>query len=176
MAGKNMNSTTGHWPVPDDRQPFEGLDSSRMARKIPRTKVLVVDDESLIRWALTEMLGDLGYEVVQAGDGRNALAAICEATPFDIALLDVRLPDCDDLSLLARMRSLSPSTRIILMSAHGTTDMAERAMDLGAYTFVSKPFELNDLAALVSRAREARPSSPGTEGCSDWSRTGPSVS
>lgn len=129
-----------------------------MARKIPRPKVLVVDDESLIRWALTEMLGDLGYEVVQAGDGRSALSAMCEAAPFDIALLDLRLPDCDDLSLLARMRSLSPTTRIILMSAHGTTEMAERAMDLGAFTFVSKPFELNDLAALVSRARDSRSS------------------
>ena len=153
-----MNTTTVNWPVRNDRQPFERPDRSRMVRKIARTKVLVVDDESLIRWALTEMLGDLGYEVVQAADGRNALAAMCEAAPFDVVLLDLRLPDCDDLSLLARIRSLSPTTRIILMSAHGTTEVAERAMDLGALRFVSKPFELNDLAALVSRARDSRPS------------------
>ena len=120
--------------------------------------VLVVDDEPLIRWAVGEMLGDLGYQVVQAGDGCGAVSAIAESAPFEIVLLDVRLPDSDDLALLTRLRTLAPAARIILMTAHGTQELTERALDLGAFTVVSKPFELTDLAALVSRARSARPS------------------
>jgi DNA-binding NtrC family response regulator len=129
-----------------------------MAGKITPTRVLVVDDEPLIRWALAEMLTDLGCEVGQAGDARSALSAMCEAAPFDIVLLDVRLPDSDDLTLLARVRSLDPAARIIVMSAHGTRDMAERAASLGAFTFLSKPFELAKVAALVAEARDAPPS------------------
>jgi DNA-binding NtrC family response regulator len=154
-----MNTAkTTNWAVLEALQPVEELNSSRMAEKIARVKVLVVDDEPLIRWAVAETLGDLGYQVVQAADGRGAMAAISESAPFEIVLLDVRLPDSDDLTLLNRLRSLVPAARIILMTAHGTQEMTERAMDLGAFTVVSKPFELTELAALVSRARNARPS------------------
>ena len=63
--------------------------------------VLVVDDEALIRWSLAEMLGERGYEVTEAGDGRMAVAAIENAAePFDVVLLDYRLPDSADLRLL----------------------------------------------------------------------------
>ena len=128
-----------------------------MIRQDTQTKVLVVDDESLIRWAVTEMLGDLGYRAVQAGDARGAIAAISESAPFQIVLLDVRLPDADDLTLFNRLRSLVPDARIILMTAHGTPELRERALALGAFSVVSKPFELSELAALVSRASGARP-------------------
>jgi DNA-binding NtrC family response regulator len=118
--------------------------------------VLVVDDEPLIRWAVTEMLSDLGYQVVEACDARSAISAVAESAPFEVVLLDVRLPDSDDLVLLARLRSLIPSARIILMTAHGTGELSERALDLGAFTVVSKPFELTELAALIGQAHEAR--------------------
>ena len=147
-----------HWRVPEDLQPVDERNSPRMTGGIPHVNVLVVDDEPLIRWAVAETLGDLGYQVVQAGDRRGAMSAIAESAPFEIMLLDVRLPDSDDLSLLTQLRSLAPAARIILMTAHGTEEMAERAMALGAFTVVSKPFELTELAALVSRARHARPS------------------
>src|SRR5688572_10806251 len=153
----NMAKTT-NWGVVEDPRPVEEPNSSRMAPKNPHVKVLVIDDEPLIRWAVAETLGDLGYQVVQAGDGRGAISAISEAAPVEIMLLDVRLPDSDDLSLLTQLRSLAPAARIILMTAHGTQAMAERAMALGAFTVVSKPFELTELAALVSLARRARPS------------------
>jgi DNA-binding NtrC family response regulator len=119
--------------------------------------VLVVDDEPLIRWAVTEMLSDRGYQVVEACDARSAISAVAESAPFEIVLLDVRLPDSDDLMLLTRLRSLIPDARIILMTAHGTREMSERALDLGAFTVVGKPFELTELAALIGQAREAHP-------------------
>jgi DNA-binding NtrC family response regulator len=130
-----------------------------MAQEITHAaKVLVVDDEPLIRWAVSEMLGDLGYQVVQAADGRGAISAMSESAPFEIVLLDLRLPDSNDLRLLTRLRSLAPASRIILMTAYGTQETAERAMDLGAFTVVGKPFELTELASLVTRARNARTS------------------
>ena len=144
-----------NWTVLEDSDSVE-QNSSRMTQKNAQLKVLVVDDEPLIRWAVTEMLGDLECQVVQAGDARSAIAAIAESAPFEIVLLDVRLPDADDLVLFDRVRSLAPAARIILMTAHGTRDLTERAMDRGAFTVVSKPFELTELAAQVTRAREAR--------------------
>lgn len=123
-----------------------------MSEQLAHPKVLVVDDEPLIRWAVAEVLSDRGYNVVQASDGRGAVSAIAESAPFDVVLLDVRLPDCDDLTLFVRLLALSPASRIILMTAHGTPDMFSRALDLGAFSVVSKPFELAELAALVLRA------------------------
>ena len=145
------------WTVLENSDSVEPNRSRMTLNKAP-LNVLVVDDEPLIRWAVTEMLGDLDFQAVQAGDARSAMAAIAESAPFEIVLLDVRLPDADDLVLFERIRSLAPDARIILMTAHGTRELIERAMDRGAFSVVSKPFELTELAGLVTRAREARPS------------------
>jgi DNA-binding NtrC family response regulator len=116
--------------------------------------VLIVDDEALIRWTLTEMLGDRGYLVTEAENGRGALAAIAEAAePFDVVLLDFRLPDSADLRLLARIRGLAPDARIIMMSAHSNPELIQGAEALGAYRVVSKPFEIESMAALVKQAQ-----------------------
>jgi DNA-binding NtrC family response regulator len=129
--------------------------NSRTVLKNAQVKVLVVDDEPLIRWAVTEMLGDLGYRAVEAGDARGAIAALSESAPFEIMLLDVRLPDADGLTLFNRIRTLAPSARVILMTADATRELTDRAIALGAFAVVSKPFELTELADLVSRARAA---------------------
>ena len=122
-----------------------------MARNSPDHRVLVVDDEPLIRWSLAETLSDRGYEVVEAADGRAAVRAV-SASPFDVVLLDIRLPDSSDLTLLSRLRLLAPDARVILMTAHGTPEVVQKALDLGAFRVVSKPFEMSELAALVSQA------------------------
>ena len=116
--------------------------------------VLVVDDEALIRWSLTEMLGERGYAVTEAGDGRMAVAAIENAEePFDVVLLDYRLPDSADLRLLEKVRRLSPTARIIMITAHTSPELSQGALALGAYCVISKPFEVESLAALVNQAR-----------------------
>ena len=126
---------------------------SRVEKKSPQLRVLVVDDEPLIRWSLTETLHDCGYQVAEAGDARGARAAICEnAREFDVVVLDYRLPDSEDLSLLACIREKAPETRIILMTAFGTPEVVRAALDLGAFRVVSKPFEMHDLADLVAKA------------------------
>jgi DNA-binding NtrC family response regulator len=119
--------------------------------------VLVVDDEALIRWSLAEMLGERGYTVTEAGDGRMAVAAIENAEePFDVVLLDYRLPDSADLRLLEKVRHLAPTSQVIMITAHNSPELAQGAVALGAYRVISKPFEVESLAALVKQAQTDR--------------------
>lgn len=127
--------------------------------KTPRAlRVLVVDDELLIRWSLTETLTQSGHAVTEAGDAQAAIAAITAgAQPPDVVLLDYRLPDSNDLGLLTTIRRLAPDAAVIMMTAFGTPEVVRAAMDLGAYRVVSKPFEVQDLAGLVEQADASRP-------------------
>ena len=116
-------------------------------------RVLVVDDEPLIRWSLSETLTASGHTVTEAADAASARRAVRDVSPRpDVVLLDYRLPDSNDLTLLAMIRREAPDTQVILMTAHGTPELAKGALDLGAYRVVSKPFEVHDLTALVSEA------------------------
>jgi DNA-binding NtrC family response regulator len=127
-----------------------------MDKNSARPRVLVVDDEALIRWTLAETLAERGYFVKEAGDAGTALQAIQESTdPFDVILLDYRLPDSKDLNLLSEIKRLAPATQVIMVTAHGSPELAEKATALGAYAMISKPFEVESLAALVERARAA---------------------
>jgi DNA-binding NtrC family response regulator len=134
-------------------------DFSRCGKKSAPKRVLVVDDEALVRWSIAETLGDQGYKVSEAAD---AAAAICIfSSPLgevDLVLLDLRLPDSNDLRVLSAMRHLSPSTPVILMTAYGTPELVNEARRLGATAVVDKPFEMSDLAPLVERALADRPS------------------
>jgi len=130
-----------------------------MARKPAPPRVLVVDDEPLIRWSVAETLADRGYEVAETGDARGARATVHNTTrSFDVVLLDYRLPDSDGLGLLASLRELSPKTQIILMTAFGTPEVVRGALDLGAFRVVTKPFEMQTIADLVTQACTAGPS------------------
>jgi DNA-binding NtrC family response regulator len=128
--------------------------STMLKKSAPR--VLVVDDEALIRWSLTEMLGDRGYVVTEASDARMALAAIQQAPePFDVVLLDYRLPDSADLRLLDTVRRIAPTSQVIMVTAHNSPELAQGAAALGAFRVINKPFEVESLAALVNQARIA---------------------
>lgn len=121
------------------------------------SRVLVVDDELLIRWSLGEALTAAGHAVVEGRDAAEARRAIRDRDrPPDIVLLDYRLPDSDDLGLLTAIRQAAPAVPVILMTAHGTSDLVKGALDLGAYRVVSKPFEVQTMTALVAEALAAR--------------------
>jgi len=131
---------------------------SPMLKKSPNVSVLIVDDEPLIRWSLAETLTDRGYGVLEAADGRGAVEALSDAPdPIDVVMLDYRLPDSNGLQLLARIRSLSPASRVVLMTAFGTPEVFAEAMSLGAACVVNKPIEMQDVASLVARARGSVP-------------------
>jgi two-component system nitrogen regulation response regulator GlnG len=120
-------------------------------------RVLVVDDELLIRWSLHEALTARGYTVVEGSDAAEARRAVADrAKPPDIVVLDYRLPDSDDLGLLQSIRRDHPAMPVILMTAFGSADVVNGALQLGAYRVVSKPFEVQEMAALVAEALAGR--------------------
>jgi DNA-binding NtrC family response regulator len=125
---------------------------STAARKFPR-HVLVVDDEPLIRWSIAESLSDAGIDVEQACDAASALRKVTGTPPpFDAVVLDLRLPDMDDLSLLGTLRQLMPDAVLILMTAFGTQEIVAAAEAMGAVV-VNKPFELDAVKRLVLEPR-----------------------
>jgi DNA-binding NtrC family response regulator len=119
---------------------------------------LVVDDEPLICWSLAETLGDSGDIVTDAGSGAAAVRALSEAGELiDVVLLDYKLPDMHNLSLLSTLRRLSPASRVILMSAYATPELAEDALALGAVRVINKPIDMCDVPALVHDAAQSSP-------------------
>lgn len=122
-------------------------------KKSPAVRVLVVDDEPLVLWSITEMLRSQGLEVQEAGNAKTALRALTsEGGPPDVVLLDLNLPDSSDLGLLAMIRRIAPATGIILMTAFGTPEVCDEARKLGALAVIDKPFDLDTLDSLLSRA------------------------
>lgn len=128
---------------------------SDMLKDSPRLRVLVVDDEPLIRWSLSETLEQSGHAVVEAGDAESAIRSVSAGEPFDVVLLDYRLPDSNDLNLLATIRKLAPTTAVIMMTAFGTPEVLTGALKLGAYQVIPKPFEVQEVASLVLQAYAA---------------------
>ena len=124
-----------------------------MTNKFPALRVLVVEDELLIRWAIAETLAGAGHVVIEAQDASSAVQALVDsAEPFDAVILDYRLPDSDDLTLLATIRKLSPQSPVIFMTAYGTPEITQQALDLGVYRVLSKPFDVSVLQDLLLQA------------------------
>lgn len=138
--------------------PEAAPNNSHMAKNSPSLRVLVIDDEPLIRWSLSETLSGSGHSVIEASDGETAVRVLSDGQePVDVVVLDYRLPDSNDLTLLATLRRLAPLAQVIMMTAFGTADVVSGALSLGAYRVVPKPFEMHDMAALVLQAHAARP-------------------
>lgn len=108
-------------------------------------KILVVDDEAMQRDMLKGFLANHGHEVVEAADGQQALDAF-EKMPFQLVLLDHRMPDMNGDVLLERLKEINPLIRSIMITAYGSVDMAVKVMKLGADDFIEKPVDLEKLA------------------------------
>jgi two-component system response regulator PilR (NtrC family) len=113
--------------------------------------ILVVDDEQVLRESLAELLEDEGYDVLQAEDGQAAYERLLEQ-PVDLVLTDVRMPNVDGISLLGHLQKLAPETPAIVLTAYGTVQSAVEAMQLGAFDYLLKPVNFDDVLVKVKRA------------------------
>ncbi|MBW6467855.1 MAG: sigma-54-dependent transcriptional regulator [Anaerosomatales bacterium] len=118
-------------------------------------RVLVADDEKNMRWVLAQALEAEDFEVVQAVDGKEALAAIAEAEP-DLMVLDHRMPKPDGMEVLRRLRAQGSTFPIIMLTAHGNVELAVEAMKAGATEYLTKPFDLEELKIAIEKALKMR--------------------
>ena len=137
MTDESTREEHGHGPSPED------------------VSILVVDDERAIRESLTNWFEEDGFQVEGAADGKQALARLDERT-FDIVLLDIKLPGMDGMELLRRIRAVSPDILVIMITAFASVETAVQALKDGAYDYVTKPFDPDDLNRLVRRAIQQR--------------------
>jgi DNA-binding NtrC family response regulator len=129
--------------------------SAGIARNHAVLSVLIVDDEPLIRWSLSKGLTRRGHYVVEADTGKATLERIADGRRFDVIVLDYRLADRQDLSLLGDVRRLAPSSAVFMMTAYGDAEMREQALALGARGVVDKPFQVSTFVGMIESAGEA---------------------
>ncbi len=117
-------------------------------------KILVIDDEKLIRWTLEQHLVKEGYDVVTAESAEKGLELLTENAP-DLILLDNRLPEMSGLELLEKLKAPERGLMVIMITAYGMVETAVKALKLGAYDYISKPFNLEELTFVIKKALEA---------------------
>lgn len=118
-----------------------------------KPKILIIEDEKLIRWSLRQQFQDDGYIVDEAETGTAGLAKL-EQSIFDLVMLDYRLPDITGLDVLRRIRQQDEDIVVLIMTAYSNVEDAVEAMRLGAYDYVSKPFKMDELMLTVNKALE----------------------
>src|SRR5579871_814272 len=117
-------------------------------------KILIVDDERLVRWSLRQKCEEWGYEVVEAAAGEPGLRLANHESP-DLILLDVRMPDITGLQVLEQLKKSGDSTAVIMITADPQLDDVKSALRLGAYDFVGKPLDFEELRVTIQNALEA---------------------
>ena len=121
---------------------------------MPEKKILIVDDEKLVRWALAQKCAEFGYQSAEAGTAEEALRMLQSESP-DVILLDVRLPDQSGIEVLEKLKQTGDTHSIIMMTADPQLDDVKAALRLGAYDFVSKPINFGELEVTLQNALEA---------------------
>jgi two-component system response regulator AtoC len=118
-------------------------------------RVLVIDDESAMRYTLEAVLGDAGFDVEAADGGASGLAAF-EARGADVVLTDLAMPEVDGMKVLASLRVQDPTVPVLMLTAHGSERVAVAAMKAGAFDYIPKPFDPEELILSVQRGAETR--------------------
>jgi two-component system NtrC family response regulator len=116
-------------------------------------KILLVDDDASVRRVLQFKLQKQGYTVTTAADGEEALVALNEER-FDLLLSDIRMPKLDGIQLLEHAREVQPGLKVVLITAHATVSQAVQAVKLGAFDYITKPFEDEELFVALDKALE----------------------
>lgn len=120
---------------------------------MPEARILIVDDEKLIRFTLQKALKKEGFEVIPAEGGEESLKIYKEELP-DLVLLDIKLPDMDGMEILKIIKEIDRDALVIMMTGYGAIETAVKAIKLGAYDFVEKPFNMEKLKVIIKKALE----------------------
>jgi len=118
-----------------------------------QSKILVVDDDLAHRTMLRTLIGGWGYDVVEAGDGQAAVAAV-QARPFDLVLMDIRMLKVSGLEALTQIKGYNPAIPVIIMTAYSSVDTAVQALKSGAYDYLTKPLDFDNLRLTMERAMD----------------------
>ncbi len=118
-----------------------------------RTPILIVDDELHLRQSLACWFREDGYEVLVASGAKEALAILADKQP-KVLLVDIKMPGIDGLELQQRVRQVAPDAAVIIMTAYASVDTAVQALKEGAYDYIIKPFDPEDVSRLVRKAAE----------------------
>src|SRR5262249_44787319 len=114
-------------------------------------RILIVDDEPLMRLSMVDALEAVGYDVQAAASGPEGIEAI-RLREFDLVITDLRLPGADGLTVLKATKEKAPQTDVVVITAHGSVETAVGAMKLGAFDYITKPFQMDELLLIVERA------------------------
>ena len=117
-------------------------------------RILVADDEESIRWVLGKALTKQGFQVDLAANGNEALG-LFRSNLYDLAVLDIKMPGMTGLDLLARFQEERPEMLVVIMTAESTMKNAVEAMKRGAYDYITKPFDIDALDAIILKASKA---------------------
>jgi len=120
-----------------------------------KEKILIVEDEEGMNEILTILLETEGYKVTSAKDGAEAIKYL-EKDIYDIVITDIKMPGIDGFTVLKKVKDISPSTLVIIITAFGTNEDAVDAMKLGAYDYIHKPFKIDEIRIVVNKAIEKR--------------------
>jgi two-component system response regulator AtoC len=129
--------------------------STREIGKPMRPSILIVDDDEVMQETLSEVLRKRGYEIFSVGSGNGALS-VMKKNIIDLILLDMRLPDVDGLEVLKKIKEFDTEILVIMMTAYSDVQTAVSAMKSGAYHYINKPFELEELKLLIEKGLETK--------------------
>ena len=118
-------------------------------------KILLVDDEEIVHQTLSPYLQDSGHEVYNVREGSKALRLI-EAKDYDLALIDMKMPEMDGLSILSKIGEIRPELSSVIITGHGNMELVVQALRLGAADFLTKPIKLLELDAVLEKSTRIR--------------------
>jgi len=117
----------------------------------PKARILVVDDEEIVRISCERILGPLGYSVDTTPDGLKALE-LMGRSKYDLVLTDLKMPHMDGMEVMAEIRKREPDAKVIIVTGYSTIEVAVKAIKMGAYNYIEKPFSPE---VLITAVREA---------------------
>ena len=130
--------------------PSAVLPGRKPYRTVAQKTILVADDDASIRSLLKQLLADEGFAVIEASTGVEVVEKVKESSP-DLVIMDVRMPELDGIEALSRVKATNPKTAVLIMTAFGSSNAAIRAMEFGAFDYITKPFELDKISHSVKR-------------------------